>query len=233
MFNILKYLFKSLTDFIYPPTCLLCNEKVEENGPLCPACMDGISNAVRPTAQKGKKDFRHLSGEIFFDQVITCWDYSPETARLIHCLKYQRGKRLGILLGNMAGQALGNCLEGWNGGVLIPVPLHKVRRRERGFNQSEILCRGLAGRLPVRVCPDVMTRKRDTSSQTKLTAEERQRNVQDAFVVKQSDVVSGKRILILDDVCTTGATLNSCAAALKKSGAVNITGVALARPTMD
>jgi ComF family protein len=233
MKHLFTYLLKSLVDFIYPPTCLLCEEKCEENGPLCPSCTDEISNSVHPTVQKGKKDFQHLSGEIFFDCVVTCWDYTPKILQLIHRMKYRRGRKLGYFLGDIAGRALGSCLDECNEGLVIPVPLHRVRRRERGFNQSEVICRGLIEYLPVQLYPDILTRKRNTSSQTKLSAEERQRNVKNAFTIKQSNIISEKRILIVDDVCTTGATLNSCASVLKKSGAKNVTGVALSRPMME
>ena len=234
----------ALLDFIYPPVCLLCDERLEENEFLCPLCRENFLASLRPFIQKGRSDFPHLTVEICFDKVVTCWEYSDKIDQLIHRMKYQNGRKLGYLLGCIAGESLDVYLGPRGVGIqgegdvttedriMIPVPLHSIRKRERGYNQSEILCRGLASKLNVPVRSDLVRRLRNTQSQTRLKAQKREKNVTDAFCVRNPDEVFGKQIILVDDVCTTGATLNSCAYSLKKAGAICVIGVALARPVI-
>ncbi len=221
-----------LFDFIYPPTCLLCDEKLEKNEPLCARCMDRLMGSLRLTVHKDREDFNHLQGDIYFDEVMTCWNYGPDLEKLIHRLKYKRGFRVGQLLGDKAGEGLRRHYQDVGMTVMLPVPLHKVRQRERGYNQSEILCRELEHHMVIPFKRKVLVRYRKTESQTKLSAHERQYNVENAFRVERVDEVAGKSILLVDDVCTSGATLNSCASCLKKAGAGRVVGITLARPIL-
>lgn len=108
--------------------------------------------------------------------------------------------------------------------VLIPVPLHKAKFRERGFNQAECIARGIADRTGWRVEPNALIRKRYTQTQTKLDIAERQKNMEDAFTVppKRKPLVSGGTCVVVDDVITTGATILACADALLAAGARTI-----------
>jgi len=228
----LRRFFEGLLDFVYPPTCLLCGERLETKEPFCSTCLEKSLDSLALVSQKGRKDFPHLRGEVFFDEIVSCWDYTSDVEEIIHRIKYQRGKKLGLFMGQTAGEALRGHFRRWKDGLFVPVPLHKVRKRERGFNQSEILCRGLSEYISFRVCPDLLVRHRNTATQTKLDAQGRQENVKDAFEVHHSDLVVGKRVVLVDDVVTTGATMNSCAKSLKNAGAKEVVGVALARPKL-
>lgn len=115
--------------------------------------------------------------------------------------------------------------------VLVPVPLGKVRRRTRGFNQSELIARVLGDRLGVPVEPALLTRARETPRQVGLSLEERRANIAGAFVAERPESVAGRTIGVLDDVMTTGATLGACADALRATGARRVFGLAVARET--
>ncbi|MFC1502203.1 ComF family protein [bacterium] len=117
--------------------------------------------------------------------------------------------------------------------ILIPVPLHKLRYRERGFNQSEIICRSIGSTVSIPVETDILVRTRNTFTQTKLEAEERIRNVNEAFRVRDPNSVQSRTVILVDDVVTTGSTMNSCAKCLKNAGAEKVIGLALARPVLD
>lgn len=230
--NPLKQFFNCIIDFIYPKICPLCAMKIEENGQFCPQCMDRLVDSMTVTVNRGKQDFQHLVGEIHFDEVLICWNYTTDMEKLLHMVKYQRGKRLGRLLGIKAGEALKKYFEGWNDSVMVPVPLHKIRHRERGYNQSEILSQGLAEHIPLTIESKILVRHRKTLSQTLLPIQERQKNVEGAFNVIEPNFFKGKRVLLVDDVCTSGSTLNSCAYSLKNAGVEGIVCVALARPLL-
>lgn len=113
--------------------------------------------------------------------------------------------------------------------LLVPVPLSRERRRERGFNQSELMARRLARLAGLRCYPAALIRRRETWSQAGLSREERERNVRGAFHVPDPHRINGRRILLLDDVLTTGATVAACAAALKKAGAATVSVITVAR----
>jgi ComF family protein len=112
--------------------------------------------------------------------------------------------------------------------VIVPVPLHADRLRERGYNQAALLAREMGGRLGIAVDEKALLRRRPTAPQAKLDAKQRKDNVRDAFHCS-SDALADKRVLLIDDVCTTGATLDACAIALYESGARSVQALTLAR----
>jgi ComF family protein len=112
--------------------------------------------------------------------------------------------------------------------VMVPVPLHKSRLRSRGFNQAAYLARELAMRVDLPLDEEVLVRHRRTAAQVDLGAEERKQNVREAFRCESNGAV-GRRVLLIDDVCTTGSTLEACAVALKRGGARSVQALTLAR----
>lgn len=110
---------------------------------------------------------------------------------------------------------------------IIPVPLHLSRKRERGYNQSKILAEEISKTVSVPVTKKVLIRKKKTKDQTHLSPEERERNVRGAFVVRANSVLQGKKVILVDDVMTTGATLKECARVIKEAGAREVVGVTL------
>ena len=120
-------------------------------------------------------------------------------------------------------------LSGHNPDVIVPVPLHRSRLRQRGFNQSVLLGRVLSRQLFIPMLPDALVRTRQTEPQIELSVAERRVNVKGAFAVNKPDRIMGKRILLLDDVMTTGSTIDECAHELKKAGARGVIAVTIAR----
>ena len=127
---------------------------------------------------------------------------------------------------------LGNALKEWGleVDILIPVPLHRIKHRERGYNQSEFIANGVASVIDKPVILNAVRRVRHTQTQTKLTIEERRKNMEHAFerIPRLSNILSGKICLLVDDVITTGATTNSCAQAILSAGAVKIVAASAA-----
>jgi ComF family protein len=144
----------------------------------------------------------------------------------IHFLKYRNHKAVASILATILAETYQRgqlMLE-----VIIPVPLHAARHRQRGYNQSELLARALGTLLGLSVDTKTLQRTRHTHSQMTLGVHERHQNVVDAFACSNSSL-SGRKVLLIDDVCTTGSTLDACASALKKSGAVAVWGLTLAK----
>jgi competence protein ComFC len=188
-----------------PPFCPRCG-RPQASGIVCPSCWQ------RPTEIDGiRSPFR-------FDEVIR---------KAIHELKYRNLKAISPCLAELlADYVKENLLPGE---ALVGVPLHPRRLRERGYNQSGLVAAELGKRIGLPVIEDCLIRVKQAQPQVKaVDVEERRRNVADAFVCRD-ERVSGKQIILIDDVCTSGATLESCAAALKNKGAKSVWGLTLAR----
>jgi ComF family protein len=222
--------FRGLVEFVYPPICAACENRTNGSAPLCKSCLKALVLNLVVELQSGKSDFTLLSGELYFDGVYTGWNYSPELESMVHLVKYQGMKRLGRFLGKMAGGTFPSVPSSAGDGVMVPVPLHKVRLRERGFNQSEWIAKGIGESMGIPLSASVLSRKKQTKTQTQLSAPQREKNVRDAFTVTNSEAVKDRAVFLVDDVITTGATLNACARCLKDAGAASVIGLALARP---
>jgi ComF family protein len=152
---------------------------------------------------------------------------------IVQLLKYGGIRSLGVRLGEEIGARIQENSEFLASDYLIPVPLHTLKRRERGYNQSEYLCRGISERTGIPVHTSLILRIRNTESQTHLNIEQRQENVGGAFAInpKQRMSVQGKSFIIVDDVITTGSTINACARVLRMAGAreVFVASAALAK----
>ena len=149
----------------------------------------------------------------------------------LHLLKYAGMHSLGVWLGRELGGAIRSDPAFAGAGVLIPVPLHGARLRERGYNQSERICAGIALATGLSVAAGALVRTRNTRSQTELTHREREENVHGAFALRRGcggREVRGRVVVLVDDVITTGSTLASCAAALRDAGARTVLAAAVA-----
>jgi competence protein ComFC len=221
-------------DFVYPPNCLLCGGGFDEGRWLCPACLAKVRGSRRVVFHEKAEDFQYLAGGRYFDGIFTAWEFNQELESLIHFIKYSGMKNLARFLGLSAGEAIAKDKDfrdrrfQW----MLPVPLHKVKLRERGYNQSAWICVGLSEATGVPVLKKGLFRKKYTQTQTGKSGEERQKNVEDAFGIEGQELIQGKSILLVDDVSTTGSTINSCAGIIKDAGAECVFGVALARPLM-
>ena len=185
-------------------SCMLCAEErgMGSGTGLCEAC---------------RKELVRFDGERSLQKapLYAAYTYQGAAAKLIHGLKYENKRYMALPL--TLGLASVYMEKGLRADGIIPVPLHKKRQRMRGYNQSEILAAGLSERTGVPLWRDALVRVRDTKQQVGLNESERLQNVQGAFVCGVD--LFGKRVVVVDDVCTTGATMLSCLKALHDKGA--------------
>jgi ComF family protein len=172
-----------------------------------------------------------------FVRAVAYGSYSDGLRELIQLLKYQGVRPASGILGRMLAEALLELSEDFGdiAPIVIPVPLHGSKLRQRGFNQSELIARAALKNFRVRgterlmLAPSLLVRARETQSQTGLSAEQRRANVRGAFRVAQPNAVAGKDILLIDDVFTTGTTLRECARVLRRAGAARVLVATVAR----
>lgn len=141
-------------------------------------------------------------------------------------MKYEGFEKLGVWLGQELGKTIRSA--GVQADGLIPIPLHRRKLRERGYNQAELVAHGVARTTGIPVRTDIVRRRRFTETQTKLGLEQRKKNVEDAFELISGADVDGNSCVLVDDVITTGATIISCAGALRAGGASKIIAASLA-----
>ena len=231
----LAALFDPFLSLLYPPRCLIC--KTLGASGLCAACAGQIAPVAAP--------FCLVCGHTLSDNhCANCAAQTPAFRRCrslgvydgvlrhaVHQFKYRDRPQLACPLGSLLAayaHTHASDLNGLRFDALLPVPMHSVRRRVRGYNQSERLARVLGTELGLPLLSDALVRVRPTRPQVGLTAAARRTNLRGAFIVKQPDLVSGKTLLLIDDVVTTGSSLHECAATLNAAGAAAVYALTLA-----
>ncbi|MCJ7776381.1 MAG: ComF family protein [Desulfobulbaceae bacterium] len=241
-------LIRELADIIYPPRCAICRQFLWK-GPLinednslsfCPTCIADFRHIRSPLCpicgapfpSEIKEDHPCedcLRKRPFYDSAGAPYRYEGPILKAIHRLKYGAKSFLAGSLGPLLARFTEEWIKEPGRLLIMPVPLHAKRMRERGFNQSLLLARHVAKGLKSDLDFLSLKRVRYTLPQTRLAKKERQRNVRGAFQLRNRDAVKGKTILLVDDVVTTGNTLNECARVLKKGGSGKVLCVSLAR----
>ncbi len=236
-----------MLDWLYPPRCRFCGDSILGRDdcfcfrcgerirlvthPLCSAC-------GRPFLDTGGDD--HLCGSCLVRRPhfvrARAWACYPTEdgddhplREVVQRFKYGRKVSLGKPLGRLMAIGCRGSLPERNLNLIVPVPLHPKRLRWRGFNQSAILAREVSSQWNLPIDPFVLLRSRETPPQTQLAEEERRRNVRRAFSLNPEKSIEGKTILLIDDVYTSGATVNECSRALMRGGAREVYVLTLAR----
>jgi ComF family protein len=210
--------FEALLDFIYPPYCIVCKAHLDSGAKLvCEYCWRRLPRLQNMTELSDEKCQKSP-----ISRFLAVWQYSDELQTIIHEMKYYGKKSLAQSMGEEMAKIVAASQEYSSADAIVPVPLHKTRLRERGFNQSVLLAQKITSVSKISVEAEILKRVRYTRSQSKLSATERELNVQGAFKVVQPRPVRGKVVILVDDVFTTGSTLKACAEALIDSGVAKV-----------
>ncbi len=229
-----RFLFNSLVDFVYPPLCYGCDTEIEE-GLVCEGCRLALFThelAVCPDCGRpctsNAETCGQCSAEFGLTRVRALGLYVPPFDKLVQAFKYSGKTEVGELLGLALSELVrqDEMLSAAN--VVCPVPLHPARLRERGFNQSLLLAAAISMSTDIPLI-ELIIRVKNTSTQTrKPNPAQRLKNLAGAFRLRRDVDVRGKRVLLVDDVMTTGATLDQAAVPLLKGGAASVLGVVVA-----
>ena len=242
LLHFLSELKDDLLDFVYPQHCVICKKYLKrEEKDVCETCWNSLVTLPDPFCPYCKSFMEQEDAKCFFcDSTKKLWEdhiflkvrslgrFDDYYKELIYQFKYGKKIPLGKRLGQGLGESISNDSNFLKSDFLIPVPLHKSRYWERGFNQSEIVADEISKINGLPVLKNVLKRKKNTKDQTNLTREQREENVRGAFVVAHPEIINGKNIILVDDVITTGATLSECARMLKQAGAEKILGITIA-----
>ena len=218
-----KEIKDSLLHLLFPNVCAGCGSDLAGDASLlCLKCIDGMpeTNFELHTANPVERKFW---GRLLLSSATAQYYYTRESLmqHLMHQFKYRGNKDLGIQLGKMMGDSLHRSGR-FDADALIPLPLFASKEKRRGFNQATILCEGMASILGVPVLNDVIIRSQHTDTQTKKGRIERWQNMEDKFELVKPELICNKHIILIDDVVTTGSTLEACGAELLKASNVKL-----------
>ena len=221
----------NLLTLLYPQSCVHCGD----SGDLfCSACRQKIAYVAPPLcplcgypSPDGCLCRRCRQSGLVLDGIRSVVFFEGPLRQAMHALKY-RGLR------SIAGPLADLMADYWRrtplpADVIVPVPLHRQRLRERGYNQAAVLAQAFGHEISLPVRENWLVRTRATATQIDLDAAERKQNVAHAFQCRDDDSIAGRQVLLIDDVCTTGATLDACSQALQQAGAQSVWGFTLAR----
>jgi len=224
--ELLRAVAAPVRDFIFPPLCFSCSARLTDTeSRLCNACWRSIER-VQPSDETVRILRERFSAQGNIDEFFSCYYFEEQGAfqHLVHSLKYNAVTLFGVELGRHIGATLNENIDVRSIEGIIPIPLHKLKQRERGYNQSEYLCKGISAVIRRPVAAALVRRSKYTISQTHLNADERKKNVGDAFDIQpqQLEGIKGKCFLVVDDVITTGSTIQSIAKLMKDAGAARV-----------
>lgn len=218
-------LWKQLCDLVSPRACVVCGRRLPvATDVLCPVCQLHLPRTGFQQTPEDNLLARLFWGIIPIERAVAFCYYSPAsgTARAVYDMKYHHRPDVGVALGRLMATELQPS--GFFDGIdlLVPVPLAPRRLRERGYNQSCQLALGVSRVTGLPVSEDVVCRTTFTSSQTQLSRQNRQENVEGVFLLRQAERLKGRHVLLIDDVITTGATVTACARELLRAENVRV-----------
>jgi len=220
----IQKIFSRFLEVLYPKTCCFCGRISTKE--LCDECEKQVTYISEPRCMRCGKPVRYDEQEFCYDcqkqkfhyeQGKNIWLHKGPVSWSIYQFKYHNRRIYGEFYARELHRLYGNFLRQWGIDLIIPVPLHWRRRRKRGYNQAEVLARHLGRLSGIPVDTETVVRKQDTKPQKQLSDKERKKNLQEAFVVTRQ-WTTPKRILLIDDIYTTGSTIDGIAKLLQEKG---------------
>lgn len=209
-----------LFDFIIPRQCPGCNNKLlASETAICNNCLASINIAdderLRSEFARKFLNSKIISG---FTSLFV-FEKDKPIQSYIHSIKYNKRFLNAQFFGELIAEKLNSQISSWDVDYLVPVPLHQLRKTERGFNQSKYIANGISKKMKIKVRNNILRRVKYTETQTNLTLNEREKNIAEAFKVRYERTIENKSFLLVDDVITTGATIRECGKVLLDAGA--------------
>lgn len=220
MWNTIITFLKDFIHLLYPSICYACgNHLYDGEEYICIACRMSMPYTFDEKL-KHNQTSRVFDGRVKIQSASSLFHFKKKSRaqNLLHCLKYKGNEDLGVELGKIHGDMLSQSELFSNIDIIIPVPLHPKKLRKRGYNQSQLLAKGYAEALAIELNEKALVRAKDTETQTKKSRYQRYENMDGVFQCVNTDLICNKNILLIDDVITTGSTLEACAEVLIKSG---------------
>lgn len=225
-----RYL-NDFTSLFFAQTCAGCDVPLVDGEKLiCTACWYRLPRTGAHTHVQNSGS-RQLWGRVRIEAVASYWYFrdASRVKRIIHQLKYRNRPEIGTVVGQRYGAALAGTAPFKQADIIVPVPLHPKKLRTRGYNQSAFFANGLGRSMQLPVLEHGIVRSRATESQTHKSRYARYENMLETFEINDANAIDGRHVLLVDDVLTTGATLEACASTLLENGAAKVSVVTIAK----
>lgn len=219
-----------LLDVVAPRLCVVCGRRLSlSESVLCASCNMHLPRTGFQLNANDNPMARLFWGLVPVERAAALFFYeaASPTSRIIYDLKYHDHPEIGVEMGRLLGREFADAAFFDGIDAIVPVPLSRSRQRHRGYNQSRCIAKGIADTTGLPLCDKALRRTKFKKSQTQMRHWERQENVADVFMLRDAEVVSGKHLLLVDDVVTTGATMAACARELLKAGGVRLSFLSL------
>lgn len=229
----MRALLSDLVNLVYPQVCAACGKRLQrQEEVLCLICEYTLPKTdyhLQPDNPVAK----HFWGRVLLQNAAALYLFNKgeRIQHLIHQLKYKGWKEVGVKIGQIYGRMLAEASGYKEVNLILPVPLHPDKQKKRGYNQSDCFAQGLSETMHVPWSDSILLRSTYTDSQTKKSRFERWENVESIFVISNPDDIRNKHILLVDDVITTGATIEACASVLLATEGVKVSVAGMAHAT--
>jgi ComF family protein len=223
-------IFEDLYALFFPRTCICCGKNLFDHEELvCLMCIYSLPKTNFHLSPDNPVS-RLFWGRAWIENAASCYYFAKggRVQQMIHHLKYKDNKEIGVFLGKTYGEELKKAAAFPGVESIIPVPLHPKRQRKRGYNQSEVFADGLSESLDIPVEPGILIRSVASQTQTRKSKFSRWQNVESIFVIKTPDKLENRHVLLVDDVITTGATLEACIHTLQTIPGVKVSVASIA-----
>lgn len=225
---------ESLLDAVYPTTCPVC-DRIEKPAKICDKCRKKLHYIGQQRCLKCGKAMGDAVTQYcydcerkkhIFEQGAAVWSYSEDIKDSIYRFKYKNHRIYADVYGDEIKNSIGALIRNWNADAVIPVPIHKRKRQLRGYNQAELIARAISERCEIALDCDILSRVVFTKPQKELDDGGRLKNLENAFHIEKN-VVKYSKVILVDDIYTTGATIDACASVLLAAGVKQVYYVAL------
>lgn len=234
-----KKIANKIIEILYPSTCPICMKVLEKSKIkriyVCDKCKNNLTYIESPRCLKCGKPIEYNEEEYCYDctkvdhiysQGLGVWAYTNEIKNSIYQFKYHNKREYASFYGMEIVNQYKTIIQSWNPDVLIPVPLHKSKYKKRGYNQAEIIAKSLGEILEIPVDNQILLRNKKTLAQKELNDKERLKNLENAFIINKNNV-NYKTVILIDDIYTTGTTIDACAKVLISSGVMKVYYISL------
>lgn len=221
------FIFKYIEDFwnlLFPLSCETCGQILNKNeNIICTKCLTELPR-TNYSNDLDNALFQLFNGRLYIQKATALFSFQKESKfrKLLHKLKYKNKPEIGVLLGKELGSEMLKSNNFNDIDLLVAVPLHVKRKKQRGYNQSEMICKGISEITNIKISTDNLIRNIETTTQTKMTKNERWNNVEGKFKILNPELFINKHIMLIDDVITTGATTEACGEELLKINGVKL-----------
>ena len=226
--NLLENVGDFFVNLLYPPRCIFCGEITIDKSIICPPCKKALADELNnKSPDVYKKNFQNIN------KYAAVLEYNSFTKKAVIDLKHHGRREACQFFGELLFDEYKNIYGDRAFDAIIPVPMHKIKKHKKGFNQAELIAREISKRANSKVLLDCLVKPKYKKQQKLLSGQMRRENAMGAYKVIDEDLIRGKSILLVDDICTTGSTLDSCARILLACGAREVCGMVIASTVLN